>query len=768
MKTPPKSTKLSRKTLRRRAEAKLQAQTENRQTSPSDYATKKMLHELQVHQIELEMQNEELKQARIAERLHYRYTELFEFAPIAYFSFDSNGVINQVNLRGASLLGIERANLVGKQFSNYLTAEHRDKFNGLLAEAFAGDGVQSFEVLAEVGKNKLWLDIEANLGITETDCLAAVINITDRKLAEDKLKLAANIFTHSLECIIISDENGDIVEANKACCDTTGYSKEELLQSNVSIFASSEYENIEAALQNNKSWQGDMAYRTKSGEIHYSWSEIYVVELEEKGIIRRIASFIDLNQSKRVETKIQFLSKYDPLTGVFNRVALFNRLEEAIARATFNQRMMAVLLVDINGFKALNERHGHNAGDMALKQIADRLKSCVSEKDTVARFGDDEFVIIVDELVNEQDAADVAQNIAAQFESKFEIGHSSAHLSAMIGIALCPDDGTDSDTLLGNAEKAMRRGKSHLNTRQESDSLSAPVPSLKRGKQSANATTYYFYTKKLTHYSRQQAKFTEALKQALAQDQFELYYQPQYDLRKRQIVALEALLCWNHPQRGTLHSDSFISLAEHYGLAVPIGLIMIRKAALQAVIWQKADINFGRIAINLTDEQLSQFSFIGDLQTILLETKCSREWLEFEIDEVIFKSVNPTVYENLINLSKMGIALTVDKFGEDRPLFRLFEQLTIDKFKISPHFTEEKDADFVNSALQDGLLVLSRSLGVTVVSNSLANNNDGEPAIPNKIADKISDKCEPAGQQSCSKAMKASEITFYLRCHKRK
>ncbi|MFT7053309.1 MAG: diguanylate cyclase (GGDEF)-like protein/PAS domain S-box-containing protein [Psychromonas sp.] len=764
MKTPPKSTKLSDKTLRRRAEAQLKTQTGSKQTIPSDYAAKKMLHELQVHQIELEMQNEELKQARITERLHYRYTELFEFAPIAYFSFDLKGLINQVNLRGASLLGIERANLVGKQFSNYLTAQHRDNFNGFLVEAFAGDGVQSFEVLAQVGKNKRWLNIEANLGITETDCLAAVIDITDRKLADEKLKLAANIFTHTLECIIISDQKGYIVEANKACCDTTGYSKEELLQSHVSIFEGSEHENIEAALQKNKSWQGDMAYRIKNGEIHYAWTEIYVVELEEKGGIRRISSFIDLNQSKRVEPKIQFLSKYDPLTGAFNRVALFNRLEEVIARATVNQRMMAVLLVDINGFKAINEQHGQNAGDMALQQIAERLKSCVSEKDTVARFGGDEFVIIIDELANEQDVADVAQNIAAQFERNVEMGHSSAHLSATIGIALCPDDGTDKDTLLGNAEKAMQRGKSHLNSTQKSGFLSAPAPSLKRGKQSVHATTYYFYTKKLTQYSRQQVKFTEALKHALAQDQFELYYQPQYDLRKQQIVALEALLCWNHPQRGALHSDSFLSLAEHDGLAVPIGLIMIRKAALQAVTWQKAGINFGRIAINLMDVQLSQCSLIGDLQTILLETKCSRDWLEFEIDEVVFKSDNPSVYENLINLSKMGIALTVDKFGADRPLFRLFEQLTIDKFKMSPHFTDEGKVDFVNRALQDGLLVLSRSLGVTVVSDSLANNTDGEPAIPNKMPNKF----ESAGQPLHSKAMKASEITFYLRCHKRK
>ncbi|MGB5444872.1 MAG: EAL domain-containing protein, partial [Psychromonas sp.] len=260
--------------------------------------------------------------------------------------------------------------------------------------------------------------------------------------------------------------------------------------------------------------------------------------------------------------------------------------------------------------------------------------------------------------------------------------------------------------------------------------------------------------------SRQQAKFEVELQQALLQDQFELYYQPQYDLSKRQVVAVEAVLCWNHPLRGALHSDSFTSLTEHSGLTVPVGLMTIRKAALQAVTWQKATIYFGRIAISLTEAQLSQPSLIADLQTILQETKCSREWLEFKIEEMTFKNFNPIIFENLINFSKMGISLTIDKFGEDRPLFRLFELLTIDKFKISKHLSEGVYVDFVNRAIQDGVFALTRSLGVTVVSDSLGNNTDGAPAI--------SDKLDPAGQQLHSKAMKASEITFYLHCNKRK
>jgi|GEM_PF-2350786 len=185
MTTPPKSSKPSSAVPRQRAEAQLKKQAKRNKTIPSEQHTKRMLHELQVHQIELEMQNEELEQTRITERLHYRYTELFEFAPIAYFAFDLNSIISQVNLRGASLLGIERANLVGKLFSSYVTAQHRQLFNRCLAKAFEGDGIQSCEIIAMVGKRTLWLSIEANFGITGTDCLTAMIDITERKQAED-------------------------------------------------------------------------------------------------------------------------------------------------------------------------------------------------------------------------------------------------------------------------------------------------------------------------------------------------------------------------------------------------------------------------------------------------------------------------------------------------------------------------------------------------------------------------------------------------------
>jgi len=585
-------------------------------------------------------------------------------------------------------------------------------------------------------------------------------DITAFHLLQKRLKIADAVFENAKENFLVTDEMGNIIAANQACCAACGYSKSELLGSHISLFASTRRENIEAALSENKSWQGDIAYRIKNGATHFGWLEANVVKHSEEDIAAHIYSFVDLNQGKNVDDKIHFLSKHDPLTGIFNRIALFNRLEGAISRAIHNQLTMGMILVDINGFKAINDQYGHNAGDTVLQEIAARIKSCISEKDTVARFGDDEFGIIVDELANEHYVAVIAQNIADQFHRQFAVGNFSAHLSATIGIAIFPDDGTDADTLTGNAEKAMQRGKSDDKIAPYGDALPGHAQKRKRSKRSANATSYHFYSRRLTHHSRQQTRFEKELKQALLSDQFELYYQPQYDLNKRQVIAVEALLYWNHPQRGSLHSDRFSSLAEHSGLAVPIGLQMIRKAATQAVAWQKAEINFARIAINLTELQLSQLSLIADLQSILQETTCSRRSLEFEIDELIFKNDSAVIHENLLNLSKMGIALTIDKFAEERALFKLFERLKIDKFKLSNYFTEGVYADFINRAIQDGLLVMISSLGLTAVSDSLGNMTDGVSSISNKFS--------AEGNLRPNKAMKASEITFYLRCNKRK
>jgi len=396
---------------------------------------------------------------------------------------------------------------------------------------------------------------------------------------------------------------------------------------------------------------------------------------------------------------------------------------------------MAVVLVDINGFKKINDQYGHNAGDKVLKEIAGRLKACVFAKDTVARFGDDEFVIVVDELANEQDAAVVAQKIAEQFNKKFIIENIEAKLSATIGISVCPDDGIDGDTLLANAEKAMRRGKKDK---------SAP---------------YHFYTAALTRHSNQQLELEKELKNAIALEQFELYYQPQFDLNKRQISGVESSLRWVHPEQGILLPSSFLSLAEESGLLIPLSLKMLRKAAQQAVIWQQSAINFGRIAVQVSPVQLSQISFIADLLTVLKETGCAAQWLEFEVNEADFRSDVTIVHDNLLNISKLGIALTVDEFGKERPMIYAIEHFRIEKIKISKHLLQGVPGSLIHEALIKSMHVLARELGLDVIGEGIENAQQTVFSTSRRI--------ESGLGNFQAKAMKASEATFYLRCNKR-
>lgn len=565
-------------------------------------------------------------------------------------------------------------------------------------------------------------------------------DITAHHRLQKRLKVANAVFENSQENIIVTDQVGIIISANNATCQLMGYKKSELLSNNILILSvqasnSTLEQQIEEGLANNKQWKGDITYRNKDKEVRYAWLDVYLVELEE-GINNRIYSFTDLSQNKNIESKIKYLSKHDPLTGLSNRLALFAKLEDAINRANFNEVAMAVILIDINGFKAINDQYGHDAGDKVLQEIAGRLKNCIFEKDTVARFGDDEFVILVDDLKNEHDAALVAQKVAQQFATKFEIGDIQAALSATIGISLCPDDGMGVDTLLLNAEKAMLRAKLD------------------------KSCSYHFYTGQLTEHASNQMQLEAEIKVALQEDQFELYYQPQYDLNKKLIVAMESVLRWNHPQFGLLLPERFLSLAEESGLLVQIGLKTLRNVALQTVKWRKSNIHFGRITMNLSASQLEQISFIADIQTILKETECSARDIEFEVLESIFENDNYTIHENLFNIHKLGIAITVDGFGADIPIFHFIEPLGIEKFKIAHNYIQGVPGRLVGEAMIKSVMVLARELGVDVVGSSIESMQQEDYFRTQKIS-------SGQGEQR-AKPMKVSEATFHLRCHKKK
>ena len=556
-------------------------------------------------------------------------------------------------------------------------------------------------------------------------------DITEKSLIQKQLKVANVVFENSRDAIVVTDGSGVILSLNDACTKQSGYSKDKFIGKEIRSFATGgDYQalfvDIEKGLKEYGQWQGNANFAKPEGGLGYFWLEIYIVKHHDTGIENRVYSFTDLTQNKYNEEKIHYLSKHDSLTGLNNRIALFNHLEGAIARANHKFISMGILFIEIKGLNPSGELYGHNQSDLIIKHIAKFLKQSVSDKDMIARIGVEQFVLVVEELENEQEVALIAQNIAMKFAEPTMIGTELVHFSASIGISICPDDGTDLDAILSNAESAMLRSKED------------------------KSSSYHFYTNELTINSTHQIELENEMQYGLENDLFDVYYQPQYDLSKRQIVAVECSFRWHHPQQGTLLPSRFMILAEQSGLLVTLGMKMFEKAAKQAAAWHASGINFGRIAFTLSKIELAQIGLIGALQEILLRTGCKANWFEFSIEEHLFSSDIPMAQENLLNLSRLGVSFTVDGFGADRSVLYSIGRLNIDKFKISKHFIQGVPGYLAGEAMIQSVFVLAKALGIDVVG------------------DNIEELSFDDSSQSTNEPMKASEATFYLRCYKRK
>jgi diguanylate cyclase (GGDEF)-like protein/PAS domain S-box-containing protein len=564
-------------------------------------------------------------------------------------------------------------------------------------------------------------------------------NMTEQRKTQKRFEIADAVFENSKESLIVTDGDGRIMSVNDHACVVFGYRNDQLLAQEINLLASpthdhNYYKSIEQILDADGSWQGDITYRTKRGDICHAWLEAYEVQHTRENRVERVYSYTDLTHFQVTDKKISFLSKQDPLTGLDNRISLFSRLEDRLTRANYQQSAVAVMLVDIDDFKAINDKHGHNGGNQVLKEVAKRLKNCLSGKETLGRFVKDQFIIIIDELVSELDAAKLARKIAEQFRRAFVIENVHKNLTASIGISLSPDDGIEVGLLFLNAERAMQRGKHD------------------------KSTVYNFYTPGLTLGLNKEFELEKELKQALLSGQLDLYYQPEYDLNKRQIVAIQALLRWHHPKRGILLPERFLSVAEGSHLLVPIGWEMIRKACLQAVAWEKAQIKFGRIAIALFKIQLSQISFIAELQTILKETGCSTRQLNFIVDKEILGDASTDILSNLNNANKMGITLTVRDFGMAADVIDLINRLGVANLKISDSQIENGLESLANNAQLKSANVFASSLGLNILSDAIDNAEHKAFSSSHRF---------DSGQEHFlhKKVMSVSEATFYLRCN---
>jgi diguanylate cyclase (GGDEF)-like protein/PAS domain S-box-containing protein len=807
MKTTPKSAKQSTKVLRERAEAKLKKQTSDTQSPSSDYEAKKMLHELQVHQIELEMQNEELKQARITERLYYRYTELFEFAPIAYFVFDLNGMISQVNLRGASLLGIDRDHLVGKPFSHYVTAQYREIFKRCLGKAFSGSGIQSCEVLGQVSNNTLWLDIEANLGITGTDCLAAMIDISDRKQAEDsqnrankelafqnqekdkradelvlanaekeqranelalanielafqnqekdkradelvlanadkelranelalanielafqnqekdkradelvlanaekeqrvkQLALAAKVFTHARESIMITDAEGLIIEVNKTFSDITGYSREEAIGKTPRILKSERqspefYVDMWQAIVNEGYWYGEIWNHRKNNEVYAVMQTISAV-CDVNGITTHYVSLAsDITPMKQHQEQLERIAHYDVLTNLPNRVLLADRLSQAMLQCRRHGQSLAVVFLDLDGFKTVNDAYGHDIGDELLIALSIRMKEALREGDSLSRIGGDEFVAVLADLAKVEDCEPVLERLLLAASEPVTVSGVVLNISASIGVTLYPRDNVDADLLMRHADQAMYMAKESGKNR------------------------YHLFDTAQDDAVKVQRESLEAIRYALDHHQFVLYYQPKVNMKIGTVVGVEALIRWQHPERGLLSPIEFLPVIENHTMIIEIGEWVIDTALTQIGQWQAMALDLPvSTSVNIAAVQLMQPGFIQTLTDLLAaHPNVEPRYLELEMLET--SALEDVNHVSIImnDCMSLGVHFALDDFGTGYSSLTYLRRLPASLIKIDQSFVKDMLSNIDDFAIVEGVIALAKSFKRDVIAEGV-------------------------------------------------
>jgi diguanylate cyclase (GGDEF)-like protein/PAS domain S-box-containing protein len=405
--------------------------------------------------------------------------------------------------------------------------------------------------------------------------------------------------------------------------------------------------------------------------------------------------FHDVSAARAAATRMSYLAQHDSLTDLPNRILFNDRLTQAMALAHRRRQKLAVLYLDVDRFKQINDSLGHAIGDRLLQSMATRLRECVRNSDTVSRQGGDEFVILLSEISQAQDAAISADKILLALSTSHRIDAHDLHITVSIGIVIYPDDGTDSEALLTNADFAMYHAKE------------------------SGRNNYQFFKADMNVRAIERQSVQEGLRHAVKKKEFLLVYQPQIDLDKGAIVGLEALIRWNHPERGLVPPMHFIPIAEECGVIVPIGRWVMHEACRQARVWQDSGLPPMRVAINISAVELSAKDFVAGVREILLETGVDPSYLELELTETFLMQDSKSTAEVLRALKGMGVRLALDDFGTGYSSLSYLRRFPIDTLKIDRSFVRDITSDIDDASIVSAVISMGKSLHLRVVAEGV-------------------------------------------------
>lgn len=515
-----------------------------------------------------------------------------------------------------------------------------------------------------------------------------------REHAKRNLNLAKIAFDSASEGIMIIDTNGSIIGINKGFSDITGYSEEEILGATPLVFQQGSHA-LWKSLSSEGKWCGEVINHRKNGDQYHEWLTITVVKNHEHQITNYVGVFADITEVKQSQNKLYELVNHDPLTGLPNRRLINELLEHAIKRAEREERKIAILFIDLDRFKAINDSLGHPVGDKLLLEVSRRIKQSIRDSDVVGRLGGDEFIVIMDNLRDTEDATTKAKHILQALQYEFLIDNKELFVSASIGISMYPSDGKDVDSIIKAADIAMYQVKN-------------------MGK-----NNYCHYTKKHSADVLERFNLENQLRRALDREQFEVYYQPQISLQTGKIIGAEALVRWNHPEYGVVSPAKFIPLAEETGIILHIGEWVLTQAALRAKAWVKPYNSLKRIAVNVSGIQIMQSNFADTVYGVLIETDCTPSMLELEITESTVMQNTEHVISTFDRIKSLGVRLAIDDFGTGYSSLSNLKRLPLDKLKIDRSFVRDLPDDMDDAAIASAIYAMANSLGFSVIAEGV-------------------------------------------------
>jgi diguanylate cyclase (GGDEF)-like protein/PAS domain S-box-containing protein len=642
-------------------------------------------------------------------RLHERFSLALKTVGLGIFDWDAKENKLLADARVFDIFGVSPEGRNGQfnDWTDYLHPDDRERTITEVVAALRGTAADvklAYRIVRPDGTIR-HLEVHDHIVRDATTgqvlrLIGADFDITERKETEERLLLTEKVFDNSPVAIMIADRENHIISVNQSFVRITGYAEDEVLGRDPGVFGSGLHDaeffkRMSTSLGENDFWEGEVWDRRKTGEIYPKWMTINVVrDREDANRVHYVSIFSDITERKQAEEHIHHLAHHDPLTTLPNRMELEARLEQSIAAADRSQHSVAVMFLDLDRFKTINDTLGHHVGDLLLIEVARRLRQTVRSSDTVARLGGDEFVIVVPALETPAVATTVAGNLLAALCQPYQIEGHTLHSTPSIGVSIYPQDGNDVGTVMKYADTAMYHAK-------------------EKGRNG-----FQFFSPEMNQAAMARLDVEQQLRAALKLDQFVLHYQPRLD-RGGRMTGVEALIRWDRPGHGLQLPERFIPIAEESDLIVLIGEWVLASVTRQLRAWQDAGIPAPSVAINLSARQLRQASLPEHVAEALKTAGLPARLLGFEVTESMAMESPERSALLLRGLCNMGISLAIDDFGTGRSSLSTLKQLRFDYLKIDRAFFAEIAHDSNDMAIVKGTIALAHSLGIKVVAEGV-------------------------------------------------